>query len=114
MSAIIKRFRRPKRDKDELARAWKLYGYRCEICSRPGQSVDHVWELCDGGADTVYNMQILCEPCHIRKSQWCAFVRLPKREQERLAELGRAPNRWARNARRGVARGGKRTAAGGT
>jgi hypothetical protein len=49
---------------------------RCNQCGATGVRLiqDHITNLAAGGTDTIDNMQWLCHPCH-----------LPKSERERLA-----------------------------
>lgn len=45
--------------------------FRCATCEEtlPQEvNLDHKTPLCDGGADHVLNLQILCLPCHAKKT----------------------------------------------
>ncbi|MHA7813239.1 MAG: HNH endonuclease [Phycisphaerales bacterium] len=46
-------------------------GHMCAACRIPlwvqEMTVDHVKPLSKGGADVVWNMQLLCEQCHTMK-----------------------------------------------
>ena len=52
------------------------YGHRCLRCGSPGRiTVDHVIPLSLGGANTIDNIQPLCEPCNSRKADTIADYR---------------------------------------
>ena len=40
----------------------------CEQCGEPGQLVDHIRPLADGGTEEDENLQALCRTCHARKT----------------------------------------------
>ena len=45
---------------------------KCNVCSKTlGQTfhVDHIQPLCTGGSNNDDNLQVLCESCHIHKTQ---------------------------------------------
>ncbi len=38
--------------------------HRCQQCGRPGDEVDHITPLVDGGSDRETNLRTLCHDCH--------------------------------------------------
>ena len=46
-------------------------GNACEFCgsSSPPFEVDHIWPTYLGGSDSPENLQLLCVPCHDKKSR---------------------------------------------
>ena len=42
-------------------------GGRCVLCRRPGNTVDHIREVRDGGTDAPGNLRLVCAPCHNRR-----------------------------------------------
>lgn len=42
--------------------------WTCQTCGRPGSDVDHIVPLARGGSNDEANLQVLCVPCHQRKS----------------------------------------------
>jgi len=48
----------------------------CIICQVPGEIVDHIKEISDGGCATCLdNLQTLCQPCHNTKTSLAAKAR---------------------------------------
>lgn len=43
--------------------------YRCVLCGEPGNEVDHIVPVVDGGPDTPANCRTLCRACHRERSQ---------------------------------------------
>ena len=46
----------------------------CKLCGCTGApkehwEVDHIAPLCEGGADVLENLQIICKACHTQKTQ---------------------------------------------
>ncbi len=42
-------------------------GGLCTLCRRPGNTVDHLREVRDGGTDEMRNLRLLCAACHNRR-----------------------------------------------
>ena len=42
-------------------------GGLCTLCRRPGNTVDHLREVRDGGTDEMGNLRLLCAACHNRR-----------------------------------------------
>ncbi|TDH56359.1 HNH endonuclease [Dankookia rubra] len=42
-------------------------GGRCTVCRGPGNTVDHIREVRDGGTDALSNLRLMCGPCHNRR-----------------------------------------------
>ena len=42
-------------------------GGLCTLCGRPGNTVDHLREVRDGGTDEMGNLRLLCAACHNRR-----------------------------------------------
>ncbi len=70
-------YQKPERSQFYGTRAWRNVAdvYRafrsgvCECCGAFGSShVDHIIPRSRGGSDEVHNLQLLCVPCHSRKS----------------------------------------------
>ncbi len=38
--------------------------HRCGLCGQPGDEVDHIVRLADGGSDAASNTRTLCHDCH--------------------------------------------------
>lgn len=65
-------------------------GY-CQQCGAAGSNqVDHIVPLAEGGTDALENLQLLCDPCHRKKSAYDG-VRGRKRKRGGGDEL---PNQW--------------------
>ena len=48
--------------------------YICQVCKRAvARDVDHIEPLAWGGADTIDNMQAICQPCHAKKTKEQVF-----------------------------------------
>ena len=43
-------------------------GYRCRFCDQPGNQVDAIIPLNQGGAATLDNLVTICDDCHLRKN----------------------------------------------
>lgn len=53
----------------------------CQVCKAAGRfrlarDVDHVRELADGGTDLDVNLQSICGPCHVAKTEAARRARL--------------------------------------
>ncbi len=47
----------------------EILGGKCKVCqSIENLEIDHIKALCLGGKDIVKNLQILCKPCHVKKT----------------------------------------------
>ena len=56
------------------AQIMKRDGYQCQECKRQGRltaarDVDHIVNKARGGDDDPANLQALCRPCHVAKTQ---------------------------------------------
>ena len=52
----------------------------CQVCKLAGRltlarDVDHVRELADGGTDDMGNLQAICGPCHVGKTDAARLAR---------------------------------------
>jgi 5-methylcytosine-specific restriction enzyme A len=39
----------------------------CTLCGGPGNTVDHIREVRDGGTDALSNLRLICAACHNRR-----------------------------------------------
>ncbi|MFI0940908.1 HNH endonuclease [Streptomyces sp. NPDC021020] len=84
------------------ARVKRRDGGLCKSCGRPGTQVDHIIR---GDNHALENLQLLCEPCHTRKTQAeSAEARRAQRPRREIS--GRPgfmtepmPDYWSRVAR---------------
>ncbi len=52
----------------ELDQRLRYFGYRCWICSAPGEHVDHVKPIKAGGWHMLANLRPACARCNRRKN----------------------------------------------
>ncbi|MDQ7982174.1 HNH endonuclease [Paraburkholderia sp. SARCC-3016] len=66
-------------------------GYRCRCCNRAvrvGQ-IDHIVPLDKGGSNDDSNMQLLCDDCHVDKTNRDNGYKV-----RRLVDINRIPEGW--------------------
>lgn len=47
----------------------ELRGRKCSKCTKDHTTIDHIIRIADGGSNDDANLDLLCEPCHIKKEQ---------------------------------------------
>lgn len=54
----------------------KRDGHKCAICGKPGNEVDHIKAIVNGGAMWDYdNLRVLCHNCHCKKTGKDVYIK---------------------------------------
>lgn len=48
----------------------KRDNYRCRVCGKLANEVDHTVPVAWGGSESLDNLQAMCSTCHRRKTEW--------------------------------------------
>lgn len=54
--------------KETIQSVFKKYRYQCALCySQENLVIDHIIPLSKGGTNDIFNLQVLCKECNLRK-----------------------------------------------
>ena len=54
--------------KETIQSVFKKYNYQCALCySQENLVIDHIIPLSKGGTNDIFNLQVLCKECNLRK-----------------------------------------------